>query len=316
MQERELLIGNAFRWRPGEGPDITALERMHAAFPRPAKPMGEAWFMSKTRHMFTNLMGDIDAVPVNEFEKALEEIAGGTSSFGPYDEWREWFHYLLPRLVLRANESDIWALNELLVTGFMTQYPSGVADAPYPAFREDVLNTLGRTIMDRNCWRDGNVVLGTLLRRHNRWPSGLWGWNDASGDLSAALFFNIKYLPEESLRPWMTSVLSIACPYWRAQLIAWFVGAHDVLTGQVRQPPDFTGDPDIDWEWSHCLKLENLVPGESSFFPEPNCRAVLEVLAATMTEDVFLQWLLSVAEKPDLEAELFDLPDRFSTLYL
>lgn len=278
--------------------------------------MGEAWFMGETRHMFGNLMGDLDAIPVQDLQKALEEIASGTASFGPSDEWRGWFHYMLPRLAPRANESWLKALNELLVTAFVTQYPCGIVDPPYPGFRTDVLNTLGRTMMDPACWRNGRVIPGTLLKRHNRWPNGLWGWHETSGDLSAALFFNLKYLPAGDVRSWMASVLAIACPYWRAQLMVWFVGAHDVLSGSVRQPADFASNPQIDWDWSHCLKLENLAPNESSFFPDQNCKAALEVVRETMNAEFYLEWLLSIADEPDLEAELFDLPDRFASIYL
>lgn len=310
-------------WLPGEGPDGAALDRMRAAFPRPVEPMGEAWFMGETRHMFTNLMGDLDPLPVKELQKPLEEIASGVSCFGRRTEWRDWFHYLLPRLVPRANENYVASLNETLVTALMAQYPLGIVNAPYPKFRDDVLVTLGRTTMEGSCWRDGRLVLGTMLHRHNRWPSGQWGWYDASGDLSASLFLNLKYLSRDEVRDWMASVLAIACPYWRAQLIAWLVGAHDVLSGQIRQPSDFKGKPDVDWDWSHCLEFKALVRwdealalGGRSFFPEPNCRAVLEVVAATMNQDVFLEWLLSIAEDPGLEAELLDLPDRFSSIYL
>ncbi len=280
--------------------------------------MGEAWFMSESRHMFTNLMDGLDALPVDELYKPLEELASGTSSFGPHDEWRDWFHYLLPRLVPRANESYVRPLIEVLVTAFMTQYPRGVVEAPYRLFREDALSTLGRAMMDPACWHNDRIAIGMLLHRH-KWPSGLWGWHDVSGDLSASMFFHLKYLSREEIPIWIASVLAIACPYWRAQLLAWFVGAHDVLTGRIRDPSDFPtdGGPDIAWDWSHCLAGERLAVGDPApFFPQANCEAVLDVLTETINEELLLQWLLTITENPELEAEVLDLPDRFRALYL
>lgn len=308
----------AFEWRPGVGPDATALARMREAFPRPESPMGEAWFMGDKHCKFTDLMGDLDTLPVEDIQKPLEEIASGTGSFGPFDEWRDWFHYLLPSVVPRAHETYVQPLIELLVTAFMTQYPCGIVDAPYRLFREDALDTLGRAMMEPACWHDGRIVVGTLLRREKS-LSGLWGWHDVSGDLSASMFLHLKYLSREEIPAWIASVLAIACPYWRAQLPVWFVGARDVLTGHIGDPSDFPdhGRPDIAWDWSHCIDGTRLVTGDPApFFPRANCQIVLDVLAETMDEALFLQWLLSIAEDPELEAELFDLPDRFQALYL
>lgn len=281
--------------------------------------MGEAWFMGENRRMFTDLMGDVDALPIDALQEPLAELASGTSSFGPYGEWRDWFHHLLPRLVPRAHETHAaQPLLELLVTAFMTHYPRGVVDAPYRLFREDALNTLGRAIMDPACWREGRVVAGAILQRRKR-PSGLWGWHDASGDVSASLFLHVKYLSRADIPAWIASVLAIACPRWRIQLLAWFVGAHGVLTGRIKDPSASPGDggPDIGWQWSHCLAGERLAPDDpASFFPSENRQAVLDALATAMNEDLLLQWLVMIAEDPELEAELFDLPDRFQELFL
>ncbi len=94
----------AFRWVPGLGPDAGALARLRAAFPQPSEPMGEAWFMGARRRMFTNLQGDLDLVTAAELEKAFSEIASGTGSFGRFEEWSDWFHHMLGRVVPRAHE--------------------------------------------------------------------------------------------------------------------------------------------------------------------------------------------------------------------
>ncbi len=133
-----------FQWIPGRGYDPAALRRLVQASPRPVRPMGEAWFNTDKRRMYPELLGDLAAVPVRELEYILAQIANGTSSFGPYDEWSDWFHYLLPRLLPRSHETYVEPLLEILITALFTQYPAGLGDARYPGFREDVLATVGQ----------------------------------------------------------------------------------------------------------------------------------------------------------------------------
>lgn len=49
-----------FVWQPGQGIDPAALARLRAKLKRPARPMGEAWFMGNDRHYFNELLDDID----------------------------------------------------------------------------------------------------------------------------------------------------------------------------------------------------------------------------------------------------------------
>ena len=60
------------------------------------------------------------------------------------------------------------------------------------------------------------------------------------------------------VEPWLRSVLDISSPHWRAQVMAWLMGAQDVLNGVVRWPSEFSmkAHPDISWEWSHCLRTD------------------------------------------------------------
>jgi hypothetical protein len=310
------MITQPFQWIPGHGQDETALARLRSALPRPKSPMGEAWFMGEKRRMFTELMGDLTALPTDDLIKPLVEIATGTGSFGPRKEWSDWFHYLLGHLIPLSHSDE--RLLENLITAFMSQYPRGIAREPYKGFRADVLNTLGRTMMDPACWAGDRIVIGSMLQR-GVWPSGMWNWFDASGDLSTSLFFCLKYLSADEIAPWTRSALAIPCPHWRAQILVWLVGAHGVLTGEVRQPSDF-GDiwPRIRWDWSHCLDDARFTDGPAidAFFPLENCRQMLDAVTATMTEDKMLDWLASFAEYDYLEAELADLPGRFCELYL
>jgi hypothetical protein len=308
-----------FVWVPGVGCDATALARLRTAFPRPVLPMGEAWFMGGERLMFTNLMGDLSTLPVADLFNPLFEITSGTGSFGPYDEWTEWFHYLFAQLTPRAHEQYVASLVEPLISGFITQHPAGAGPEPYQGFRRDVLQTLGQSLMQRHCWADGRVVLGTMLHRYKSANVGLWYWFDASGDFSASMFFCLKYLAPDQIEPWLTSVLEISCPYWRAQVLVWFVGAHAMLTGSQEQLSEFDSArrPQMDWENSHCLKgrysgdHRDDAPPPPPFLAVANRIEAQRVLHAFLTEDRCLEWVLSIAKHPELEAELAELPDRF-----
>jgi hypothetical protein len=312
-----------FVWSPGRGCDEAALARLRAAFPRPAKPMGEAWFMGAERHLFSNLMGDIRSVPVADLFAPLFEIASGTGSFGPYREWRDWLDYLLPRLTPRAHEQYAASLVEPLISAFITQYPDGAVTEPYPGFRHDALRTLGQCLMEPHCWADGRVALGAMLHRYRNPNVGVWFWYDASRDFSASMFFCLKLLAADEIRPWLTSVLQIACPHWRAQVIVWFVGAYGLLTGEQLQVSelDTVTRPSMVWEHSHCLHGDYAghapdAPPAPPFLTVETRSEVLRVLKATITPDRYLEWLMSIADYDYLEAELAELPDRFVELYM
>jgi hypothetical protein len=311
-----------FLWVPGEGYDEAALGRLQNAFPRPTEPMGEAWFMSAERRMFSELCGDLRDVPEDCLGEALTEIGSGTAAFGPQEEWRAWFHYLLPRLVPRSHETTVFALLELLVTAFITQYPGGLEEEPYRGFRSDVLNTLGRCTMDGMCWPQGVLDVAMCLNKYYVGRRGLWFWGDASRPLSASMFFCLKYLQKVEIKPWMSSVLRIDDRYWRAQVMIWLLGAHKILSGSMRQPSEFllSDHPSIHWEWSHCLSgnYTGIHDGKVEyveFIPAENRHVALEVTTAYFTEPVFLEWLKSFSADPALEAELADKPYQFFKLY-
>jgi hypothetical protein len=311
-----------YAWQPGTGPDALALARMRNHFKRPDAPMGEAWFMGDSRHVFVELMGNLDSLSVGHLHQPFEEIASGTSSFGFLEEWNAWYHYLLAALLPRANEHRIGSLLEYFVTGFIAQHPHGIDEEPYQGFRNDALDTLGRCLMDGACWRDGDIVVGSILHRTNAWPSQNWGWWDASGDFSASLLFCLKYLPADSVAHWFRSVLAIPSPHWRAQLIVWLIGARDLLAGRIHWPADFSEtNPRITWAWSHCLG-PTLGRGAgdplagSSLIPEANRLAVLDVLQADVTASVYDEWLVSIMDIDYLVDELGTMPDEFFRLFV
>ena len=47
-----------FCWVPGVAPDEDARQRLTENFPKPNEPMGEAWFMSNERRIYTKALQD------------------------------------------------------------------------------------------------------------------------------------------------------------------------------------------------------------------------------------------------------------------
>jgi hypothetical protein len=206
----------------------------------------------------------------------------------------------------------------------MALYPNGVYREPYKGFRDDALLTLGRCMMDGECWDGSNIALGRILRRSDNNPNRVWVWWDASGDFTASMFFCLKYLPESLVAPWLRSMLEITSPHWRAQVIVWMVGAHDILNGAVKWPSEFREDarPSVAWEWSHCLRPELAAADDSgsaptvAFIPEGSRSQALQTFQSYFVEEVYLDWLTSISTVPYLEAELVEIPAAFEKLYV
>lgn len=275
--------------------------------------------MSEQRRMFDDLLGDLTSLSAKDLHKPLEEIASGTASFGPLDEWTDWYHYLLAQLIPRSHDTHIEALLETLIAGFITQHPDGPRNEPYAGFFADALDTLGQCLMDEPCWPDSDIDIEACL---NRQGSAQWGWSNASGKLSSSMFFCLKYLAPDAIAPWLNSVLSIPNIYWRAELIAWFVGAHGLVDGRIRQVSELevAETPAVGWYGSHYLKgnYSGDYSGKAQicdFLPEENRRAAIEAVRSVVTETVFLEWLASIARDESLDFELDDLPFRFWELY-
>jgi len=292
--------------------------------------MGEAWFMTEKRRTFDTLLGDLNVVPFSEIAYALGEITSGTGSFGPNQEWTEWYHYLLAHLVHRANESLAFeSLLELFISGFIAIYPRGISGPKYAGFAEDVMATLGRSLMAADRWHGGQIVAGSILQRHRNPKTGIWGWYDASGDFSASMVFHIKYVPLDSLQPWLQSVLAIDSPHWRAQVLVWFVGARRLLIDENVFPADLESSsksdesgygPDVGWGWSHALRKEAFDTGDAqvdrnTFLSREVRMVVLDTLKAHFSTPVFETWLSSIASVDYLEAELANIPFTFWEQY-
>lgn len=305
-----------FLWRPGEGCDPDALARLQQTFRRPAEPMGAAWLMGE-RRFFPDLMGDLAGISIARLSEVLFEVTTGPQNFGPQKEWTTWFNYILARTLPRAHEYSAFSFHlETLISAFMGQYRTGKEAEAYPGFFEDVLATLGRSVMDAECWYEGSFVGGLIQREVTR-RKGTWRWFAVSGDLSASMFLCLKFLPNEAVAGWLRSVLAIPCPLWRAHVLAWFVGAYDILNARSAGPSDLRigVQPSVCWNHAEQLRYSLSTDDETVFLPPQNRIIALETVTAFVTDEVYLDWLCSIGEVEELEADLGDIPDAFRSLY-
>jgi hypothetical protein len=289
------------------------------AFPKPKRIMGEAWFMGE-RRMFPELCGNLADLTDEQVNDALAELASGPTSFGRREEWNEWYHYLLPRLLERRWGFNLWHPVEMLVGGFMAQYPDPSDRQPYPGFLTDALNTLGRYIMTPHFWPKGELDVSTCLNKFG-YPNGIFGWDFSAGLLSSSLFFCLKYLPKDAVRPWLDSVFAIPDQRWRAQLFVWLIGAHPILSGEIGQPAQFPelGAYSVGWHWSWSLggnytgSFEEPV-SRIPFLPPDNMEAVLQ-LACDMPAEEFFDDLQTDPELEQIAAETAGIRERFAACY-
>jgi hypothetical protein len=322
-----------FKWVPCGGPSPEAIERMRARFPKPSEPMGEAWFQSEGRYLYTWLA----ETPLSEVSaKALCDILwdiSGTSSFGRMEEWDAWFKYLLPDLVLRGHESDIHdVLVETTVTAFMLIFPSRLGEV-YEGFREDALATLGACLMKPEFWDgcEGGAVeeeaacptADFLAWQNEEGEVGLADWHAgcAPGPMSASLFFCLKYLNEDEVGPWFESVVAIEDPYFRAALAVWLLGALDLLESEEARPRAMEkSNPQVRWHNSFRLEsayetraLPNYVRESlydlRDFLPSATRAALVRAVRRLVTPEVLIAWADDFSEDPLLYENLYHVPD-------
>lgn len=276
--------------------------------------------MAPEREMYPQLLGELDELQDGEIVRALEEIASGTTNFGRYQEWVEWYQYLLPRLIERRWSRSYYNQAELLFTAFMAQYPDADGDMPYPQFLADALATLGRYIMSPEFWPRGQLDAVRCLSKW-RGPTGIAGWFDAGGLLSASLFFCLKYLPTTAVEQWFHSVIAIPNRYWQVQVLTWLVGAHSILTNEINQPDEFpeASSFNVTWSWSHVLEgnyrdaFEQPIPSVP-FLPDQNRAIVLQIACGWEVESFLVDFMTDPETQP-VASEIIGMPERFFELY-
>ncbi|MBD2092968.1 hypothetical protein H6F67_24275 [Microcoleus sp. FACHB-1515] len=301
-----------YRWMPKRGVDLEAVSRMRAHFRKPLEPMGEAWFMGEQRRMFHELMEQpIEEVSVKILSKALTEISSGIFCFGHRDEWDGWFKYLLPDLIVRSHEMADYSalLLQDVVRAFINVYWKGIPQE-YAEFREDVINSLSMCLMSADLWfsyEDEKTKDFYSKFKFQIWTNkrGIrkmnWDAGRADCNLSAMMFFCLKYLKPQEISSWLHSCISIRDPYWRGALMVWLLGIYDLLHEFVITPSQIEEAIPAIWQKSRGLGsgagsleasyvLIEKYNDNKEFLPSENIRMFREAVDRWITKELILDW--------------------------
>jgi len=301
-----------YQWIPGCGPSAPALKRMREQIKKPEEPMGEAWFMSEERLLYSELMEqDPLKLPHIYLWKVLWEIATGTKCFGHLEEWDQWFQFLLPPLVEKSNEG--YEILEDTIGAFFNVFDNGITEI-YDGFRDDMINSLSLCLMKGELWFDWvDEVTKTKIQR----PDFLvdcgvprrWNCRKTRSEVSVSLFFCLKYLRPEEITSWVKSLAAINDPFWQAHLLIWLVGFDDFL----KQPPGTKqrikkASPSIRWHYDF---LNEPASDERDFVPEVNVQMFLNTVRQEINSETLFRWIDSFSHQPALQETLWNIPDMY-----
>jgi hypothetical protein len=301
-----------YQWIPGCGPSALSLKRMREQIKKPEEPMGEAWFMSEERLLYSEMMEqDPLKLSDNYLGKVLGEIASGTKSFGHLEEWDQWFQFLLPALIERSHES--WGLMEDTFATFFNVFDNGITEI-YDGFRADVINSLSLCLMKSELWFDWVDEVTKMKTRRPKFLDDfgiLRGWNfrKTRAEVSISLFFCLKYLRPEEIAGWVKSLAAINDPFWQAHLLVWLVGFNDF----INLPPTTwqrlkKAAPNISWGYAYPIEPAT---DKRDFLPEVNVQMFLDKVRQEINSETLFRWIDSFSHRPALKETLWDIPDIY-----
>jgi len=237
-----------YRWNAHQGPDPAALHRLKEYFCKPNAPMGEAWFMSDERRLYTELMLPLSEWPEKALDDALAELASGPTCFGYRDEWTAWVRYLLPYVVEMGEDVLEQRFSSLASAVMVHWMDAGNAKAEgYAGFCEDLLATLGRGLCGAHFrMQIDATAYGNLLR--------------SDGAFSALNSLVAKYVPIDQMAGWLKSVALVEEPAWRASWVRWLHLAAPLLLQPDSQPADLA-EKGASWCW--CWSVTGSCPGRT-----------------------------------------------------
>lgn len=247
--------------------------------------MPEAWFIGGDIIFFTNLDSDSDT---RDLCIALREMRLGIVSFPNASYvpiWKEWFRYLLPDLILRANEpenfNDYWRdiLTEAIDVCFEI-YPNGITEE-YLGFRDDIIYTLGNCALPDKLARQ----ITPDAEKHTRIFLDIWDERHmlmyyeffSLSAVNQVIIFYLKYLRFDELELWAISLFQIASPQWYIQLIFFLA------------------------EWRQSMFTETISTENVQLFER--------IITQLFTHERFLAWKSLLLD--ELKNEPFNIENRF-----
>lgn len=216
--------------------------------------------MSETQRVYSRLVDKMpEELATRELESFLFDVSSGTNAFNlrtqetgdsvmsAVVEWTRWFEFLLPSLIERSHEPvGFHTLGEQTVTAVFHFFPDDLD--VYAGFRDDLLDTLGRCLMKPELFPyvNGSRRYARELRVNR---AGLV----VDGAISALFMFALHFLDEGEIESWLASAFAIEDPSWRLELLAWLLGALDIVS--KREPSEWNrASPRLDWDGSFLLE--------------------------------------------------------------
>jgi hypothetical protein len=307
-----------FIWEPGIGPQESSIKRQKEHFSlRPKVPMGEAWFMSEERKLYTQLVKcESSVLPTDYLAQCTGEIGSGTSCFGHFQEWDDWFYYLLPYSIERPDVLFSYpTLLEQLMSAFMVQNPVTIEEE-YDFYRADILASLPLCVMHPVWWKNefrlgmpkAGVVAGNCAYR-------------CEGSVAISMFFCLKYLDSAEIVEWAASLFRIKDVYFIAQLVTWLAATSVMLEAAVlQQPAQFMKKSDNIVGWYGDWYITGNYTGDNSgakggFITENNRQAFVKAAKENISEALMLQWMSLIKDVSGLEDMLSDYLNQVAKAY-
>lgn len=300
-----------FLWQPGHGPSLSALKRLKAEFPKPAKPCGEAWFLGKTRHLYSELLSqNLEAIAPSQIESIFFEMTSGWSCFGAEDNWDDWYHYLLYYLLENGDCRSGELIQSLCSAAFVIDLHDG--KTPYAQYRSDLLWSLGQSVMHPSLWHATDEPTNESAPELIEDIHQIFDWNFRAGcsqAISTSMFLCLDLLSERQMDDWLQSILRIECIYWKANILCWFVGANELLFAPELFCKEKSGiTPDISWRHDH------LVRSSGYRFDRDKLVLLFETLRVQMDLPRFLIWIQPMFDDSKVGDALnsYLITDRFA----
>lgn len=287
-------------WAPGIGPSAQAMQRLRALVRLPRRAMGEAWFMSEERRLFSGLM---DEDPLrwrqDELDCALFELSSGPGSFGARREWLVWFGFLLPRAQTLIGDGQQpyffgrWLHGALTTATFVHCPDPSLSNLP-PHVRRDLLDTLARTLFAAQRWNQGRVAANNFFEPLGDSPHhGLYF--DGGDALAASCLLVLKYLDAELIDGWLVSALGISDPNWRAAFVVWLAGSAPLIVDGAY--PDQLSHSELypaTWQHHHLIHAPaaplTLDDAENSFIDSQRRHAFVSSLRRQLDRSRLGRW--------------------------
>jgi hypothetical protein len=150
----------------------------------------------------------------------------------------------------------------------------------------------------------------------------MWNAGEADNNLSAAMFFCLKYLYEDEIPNWVKSLTEISHVLWQANLVVWTLGAFDLLNEKLVLPVAIeAARPQISWEHSHVLGSKARSEENDSFvhlkfndnrtfLPAGNTHLFLAEVKKYFTEEKIVELADRFSLDEDIALSTFGIPER------